>query len=241
MSLDEKFIGWISCWMKLSWLKVSLDESVKIGWKCFGWKCHWMKSCLDESVIGWNRVWMKVSVDEIDFGWKCILPLGDITVYVLLVPSAEMHADIPSRGKRWRNGAKSLQPTHIPQSVPHSRVRNWRSCCRLPSTSCTRLGTCTPNLITGLDTARGLTVPCNGVAGARVGWSPGFVTCFFHLPSTVWIHFLTLVAQSCPASLGTWSPSHRDEAVSVWRSSRRVRRARAPKHYRWPASVGLRV
>ena len=42
-----------------------------------------------------------------------------------------------------------------------------------------------PHSVTGLDTARGLTVPCNGVAGARVGWSPGFVTCFFHLPSTV--------------------------------------------------------
>ena len=49
--------------------------------------------------------------------------LGDIAVYVLLVPSAEMPADIPSRGKQWRNGAKSLQPTHIPKSVPHSRVR----------------------------------------------------------------------------------------------------------------------
>ena len=49
--------------------------------------------------------------------------LGDIAVYVLLVPSAEMPADILSWGKRWRNGAKSLQPTHIPQSVPHSRVR----------------------------------------------------------------------------------------------------------------------
>ena len=77
MSLDEIVVGWNCCWMKVSWLKVSLDESVKIGWKCFGWKCHWMKSCLDESVIGWNRVWMKVSLDEIDFGWKCILPFGD--------------------------------------------------------------------------------------------------------------------------------------------------------------------
>ena len=60
--------------MKVCWMKVSLDESVNIGWKCFGWKCHWMKPFLDESVIGWNRVWMKVPVDEIDFGWKCILP-----------------------------------------------------------------------------------------------------------------------------------------------------------------------
>ena len=58
--LDEKFIGWNCCSMKVFWMKVSLDESVKIGWKCFGRKCHWMNPFLDESVIGWNRVWMKV-------------------------------------------------------------------------------------------------------------------------------------------------------------------------------------
>ena len=49
---------------------------------------------------------------------------GDIAVYVLLVPSVEMPADIPSRGKRWRNVTKSSQPIHVPQSVPHSRVGN---------------------------------------------------------------------------------------------------------------------
>ena len=124
--------------------------------------------------------------------------LGDIALYVLLVPSAEMLA---------------VNELHT-------------------------AGYAFPRSVTGLDTARGLTVPCNGVAGARVGWSPGFVTCFFHLPSTVWIHFLTLVAQSCPASLGTWNPSHRDEAVSFWGSSRRVRRARAPKLFRWPVIGG---
>ena len=35
--------------------------------------------------------------------------------------------------------------------------------------------------VSGLGTARGLTVPCNGVAGARVGWSPSVFT----FPSTL--------------------------------------------------------
>ena len=92
MSLDENVIGWEIHWMKLLLDESVLVESVKIGWKCqnwmkvfwmkvsldeivFGWKCHWMKSCLDESVIGWNRFWMKVystnsSCECVQFQWN---------------------------------------------------------------------------------------------------------------------------------------------------------------------------
>ena len=60
----EFFFGWNRYWLKIHWMKMSLDEKF-IRRNCCWMKVFWMKVSLneivfDESVIWWNRFWMKM-------------------------------------------------------------------------------------------------------------------------------------------------------------------------------------
>ena len=115
--------------MNVHWMKLRLDESVKIGWKCFGWKCHRMKTFLDESVSGWKRFWMKVCSTAF------VKPVGGGTSFKskglrrCLQPRKHSQSgcvrNIWNSGMRWRSGIHQWWRSWV-ISLPH-----WLRKCKL--------------------------------------------------------------------------------------------------------------